>query len=151
MLVLAGVSNEGAKVTGVLRYVSNTNTLEQPNEGDCGYDLRASKNTIIPPHEQRIVETDLQIELPANCWGNIRDRSSMAAQRIYTHGGAIDPSYRGELKVIIENANDFPAYIIKGDKIAQLIICPCVSLPTIKVDSLDETKRGENGFGSTGR
>lgn len=125
--------------------------MEQPREGDCGYDLRSAVDVVIEPDEQVLVKTDVRMELPSNCWGSIRDRSSVASQRVYTHGGVIDPAYRGEIKVLLENRGSMPVIIKKGHKIAQLIVIPFVSLPVVRVDSLDETERGEDGFGSTGQ
>jgi dUTP pyrophosphatase len=134
-----------------LQYVSETNILEQPQGDDCGYDLRSAFDYSIEPGEQIKVQTDLSIALPKGCWGNIRDRSSVAAQMVYTHAGVIDAGFRGQVAVLLENRNRMPIIIRKGHKVAQLIICPYISIPVEKVDSLDETVRGSGGFGSTGQ
>jgi dUTP pyrophosphatase len=134
-----------------LRYLSETNELVQPRTGDCGYDLRAAQDYTIEPGEQIKARTDLHVAIPDGYWGNIRDRSSVASQMVYTHAGVLDSAYRGEVAVLLENRNKWPIIIKKGNKIAQLIICPYISIPVQKVDSLDETERGAGGFGSTGQ
>lgn len=83
--------------------------------------------------------------------GEIKDRSSLALKGITTLGGVIDPSYRGEVVVILQNLGDQVYQIAAGDRIAQLVLVK-VSTPTVEVvDSLESTERGTDGFGSTGK
>ena len=134
--------------------------FEKPADGDAGYDICASEETYLfgrrdlkGASHRAGVKTGLHVEIPDGYVGLIRDRSSMANKVIYTHGGVIDSSYRGEIIVMLDNQN-FSAYkILAGQKIAQMVIVPVLTLETEEVSSIDdleETERGDNGFGSTG-
>jgi len=136
--------NEAGKRAGV--------TLEAPRNGDAGHDLRAAEAVCVM--WDAWVRTGLHIAIPEGYVGLIRDRSSMAAYRLYTHAGVIDSSYRGEIRVLMENCREEGYSIRVGDKIAQLVIVPVETAQVELVGSLEalgETERGGNGFGSTGR
>jgi dUTP pyrophosphatase len=123
-----------------------------PKEGDAGFDLRAAEASLIEPGGQVLLSTGLFFAIPLGWVGIVKDRSSMASKGLYTHGGVIDAAYRGELKVIISNRGLEPYKIACGDKIAQLVIVPCLT-NAHEVNSkelLSVTDRGEGGFGSTG-
>jgi dUTP pyrophosphatase len=140
--------------------------FEQPRQGDSGYDIYAERKIRLSPGEAQWVNTGLYVEIPSTGLysrvGLIRDRSSMAAKDVYTFAGVIDSNYRGEVQIrmmYLPGGIDWVAaiddeYIIKpGDKIAQMIIVQHLHWPTRKVESLQDlsqTKRGEDGFGSTG-
>lgn len=121
------------------------------NISDSGFDLFANEDVIIGPGETVIVKTGIAIQLPEGHEAQIRPRSGITAKtKLRVQLGTIDESYRGELGIIVDNIGSDFFEINKGMKLAQLVIAP-VAHPTIEiVDELNETKRGNNGFGSTG-
>ncbi len=120
--------------------------------GDAGMDLYSIESYIIPPHEKKIVQTGISMEIPEGYFGSIRDRSGLAAKYgIHALGGVIDSGYRGEIGVILINLGKERFEIKKGDKIAQLLIQKIESPKILEVTDLSETSRGVGGFGSTGR
>ena len=128
-------------------------TLDKPREGDAGFDLRSAESLTIEPGQQIALPTCLHVAIPLGWVGIIRERSSTGSKRLYTHSGVIDASYRGEIKVLISNGGTAPYEIRVGDRIAQLLIVPCL-VECDACDDLDQlgtTERGNNGFGSTGR
>lgn len=137
-----------------MRYSGQVDNLVQPRDGDVGFDLRADETIQILPGEQRFISTGVILEIPHGYFGFVRDRSSIAALQLYVQAGVIDPSYRGEVQVVLSSHALVPYLIEKGDRIAQLILVPAF-VPPLKyvspVDGLTETKRGQKGFGSTGR
>lgn len=134
----------------MLKYTTEEYELLKPRDGDVGYDLRSMEDVTIWPGMQHIINTGIRLEIPAGYGGLVKDRSSMASKQVYTHGGVIDEIYRGEVKVLLANHGNMPHHIRKGDKIAQLLIVPVLTVPTERVLILSDTVRGEDGFGSTG-
>ena len=120
--------------------------------GDAGLDLHAIEDTILTPNEHKIVKTGIAVAIPANAVGLIWDRSGMAAKNgVKTMGGVIDCTYRGELGVIMNNLSKEPYTVVKGDRVAQLLVQPIHTVELSEVEELDETHRGDGGFGSSGR
>ena len=116
-------------------------------------DLHAVEDVTLAPGVAGAVPTGLTIELPAGYEGQVRPRSGLALR----HGlvlpnapGTIDSDYRGEVKVILLNLGQAPFTIRRGDRIAQLVIAP-VAHVALEEGELDETRRGPEGFGSTGQ
>jgi len=128
-------------------------TLDKPRQGDAGFDLRSAESLTLEPGEQLALPTCLHVAIPMGWVGIIRERSSTGSKRLYTHSGVIDASYRGEIKVLISNGGTAPYEIRVGDRIAQLLIVPCLveCEPCDALEQLGTTERGNNGFGSTGR
>jgi len=120
-------------------------------EGDAGFDLRAIEDVTILPHKQCEVNCGIKIAIPKGYFGLILTRSSYGKQQIQVHHGVIDSGYRGLISVFIYNLSDKPFSIKKGDKIAQLVILPVPNMKFKKVVELPNSKRGEKGFGSTGK
>lgn len=119
---------------------------------DAGADIYASEPTNFEPYETKIVHTALQVAIPAGYEIQIRPRSGMSLKtgfRVANAPGTIDSDYRGEVGVIITNTSDKPATIEKGDKIAQMVISEVPMIKWVETDNLDDTERGEGGFGST--
>jgi dUTP pyrophosphatase len=121
----------------------------------AGYDLYACINSpmIITPHETVKVGTGLAIELPDGYFGAIFARSGLATKnglRPANCVGVCDSDYRGEYIVALHNDTDKPQIINSMERIAQLIIMPYLEVEFNEVDELDNTKRGNGGFGSTG-
>ena len=107
----------------------------------------------IEPHRWAMVPTGISISLPVGYEAQVRPRSGLAAKKGFTvlnSPGTIDSDYRGEVKVILINHSDEPFVINDGDRIAQMVIARHESASFEVVASLDETARGEGGFGSTG-
>lgn len=119
--------------------------------GSAGYDLHSSDNDIIKSRTRKLVSTGLKVSIPVGMYGRIAPRSSLACKKSVDVGaGVIDNDYRGEVKVLLINNGKEDFSIEKGDRIAQLIFENC-STPKLEVVSeLDETIRGQGGFGSTG-
>jgi dUTP pyrophosphatase len=127
-------------------------TFSAPRSGDAGFDLRSTEDHVILPGAQAVIGTGLRLAIPEGWVGIVKDRSSMALRRLYSHGGVIDASYRGEVKLIISNFGAHPATIQAGDKIAQLLVIPCLTRceEAQALEELGTTHRNESGFGSTG-
>ena len=121
--------------------------------GAAGYDLVANEAFEIKAGHQVIVPTGTWLEIPYGYEGQIRPRSGLAANKMVTvtnAPGTIDSDYRGEIKVILINLNDRPFTIEKGERIAQIVFSPVLSVDFEEVEKLDSTDRGQRGFGSTG-
>ena len=124
-------------------------------DGSSGLDLAAciEKNVEIKPGKTVIIPTGLAISIPKNFEIQIRPRSGLAAKNqisVLNTPGTIDADYRGELKVILINLGDRSFIVEKGLRIAQMVLCPIVKAKLKEVESLEGTKRGSGGFGSTG-
>ncbi len=129
--------------------------ISYAHPNDAGFDIKACDTIIIPPQSQVLINTGLSFEIPDTHYLLITGRSGLAERGIWAFNGTIDSGYRGEVGVILMNFNKDPYYIEKGDKIAQGLVIPIANeingLQIKYVDSLSESKRGENGFGSTGK
>jgi dUTP pyrophosphatase len=127
------------------------------SEGAAGLDLLAAVAAdapmIIGPGERALVPTGLAIALPAGTEGQVRPRSGLAARHgvtVLNAPGTIDADYRGEIQVILVNLGQEPFTVMRGTRIAQLIIAPVLQVTICETANLDETTRGVGGFGSTG-
>lgn len=120
--------------------------------GDAGLDIHALVDLAVAPGERVMVPTGIALAIPPGTVGLVWDRSGMAAKHgIKTMAGVIDHTYRGELKIVLFNTSDAPHQILKGDRIAQLLVQPVITTDVIEVTELDETVRVDGGFGSSGR
>ena len=123
-------------------------------EGDAGLDLRSAEDVTLAPHERRLVSTGLAIAIPEGYAGFVQPRSGLALREglsMANTPGLIDAHYRGELKVCAVNLDDStPIRITRGERIAQLVIQRVPVVQLLEVEELDETDRGEGGFGSSG-
>jgi len=116
----------------------------------AGHDLYANEGTDVPARGQAIVGMGIAIGLPHNTYGRIAPRSSLAVKhRLTTNAGVIDSDYRGEVKVVLVNLGDQPYRVKKGDRIAPLIIEQIDHRKLHDATELDDTKRGDQGFGSS--
>ncbi len=108
---------------------------------------------VLEPHKRAMVPTGIRIALPEGFEAQVRPRSGLAAKAgitVLNSPGTVDADYRGEVKVILINHSDEPFVIHDGDRIAQMVIARHESASFEVVASLDDTQRGEGGFGSTG-
>ena len=121
--------------------------------GAAGMDVLAAEDVTLQPGERWPVATGLALAIPPGYEIQVRPRSGLALKygiSVPNTPGTIDSDYRGELKVILINHGGEPFNVLRGDRIAQLVLAPVVRATWLKVDELDETARGEGGFGSTG-
>jgi len=124
-------------------------------EGAAGMDLRAclSADVTIPPMGRVKIPTGLFPEIPLGCEGQVRPRSGLAIRNgitVLNAPGTIDSDFRGEVEVILINLGAEPFTVKNRDRIAQLVFAPVLRAELREKDSLEETKRGAGGFGSTG-
>ena len=122
----------------------------------AGMDLRAhiSESVILKPLERTIIKTGLFIELPVGFEAQVRPRSGLAAKHgltVLNSPGTVDADYRGEIGVILVNLSNTYFKIENGERIAQLVIAKHERAAWNEVEQLNETSRGEGGFGSTGK
>ena len=130
-------------------------TPSYETSSSAGMDLRANIQDPITlkPLERTIIKTGLYIALPSGYEAQVRPRSGLAAKfgiSVLNAPGTIDADYRGEIGVILVNLSNENFTINDGDRIAQMIIASYIHTKWEEVSVLDETKRGEGGFGSTG-
>ncbi|MEM7382711.1 MAG: dUTP diphosphatase [Bacteroidota bacterium] len=123
--------------------------------GASGLDLKAHipKPTILQPLQRTLVATGLHIALPKGFEAQIRPRSGLAHRHgitVLNSPGTIDPDYRGEIQILLINLGDQPFEINNGDRVAQLVISRVERIQWMYVNALDDTLRGQGGFGSTG-
>lgn len=124
---------------------------EYASEGCAGADLRASETVTLAPGERAAVPTGVRVAIPAGHVGLIWPRSGLAVRHgLDTLAGVIDSDYRGEVRVALINHGDAPVTLAPGERVAQLLIQPVVRARFTRAADLDETARGEGGFGSTG-
>jgi dUTP pyrophosphatase len=125
---------------------------EYSSTGCAGADLFAAQPAEIPPAGRLAVATGLKLQIPKGHVGLVWPRSGLALRHgIDTLAGVIDADYRGEVRVVLVNHGQEPFRIQSGDRVAQLLIQPVERASFVRTDSLSETARGAQGFGSTGR
>ncbi|OFY32431.1 MAG: deoxyuridine 5'-triphosphate nucleotidohydrolase [Bacteroidetes bacterium GWF2_41_61] len=129
---------------------------EYATQHSAGMDLRANidKTIVVAPLERVLVPTGLHIQLPTGYEAQIRPRSGLAIKHgigIVNSPGTIDADYRGEIRIILVNLSNEPFSLNPGERIAQMVISKYEKATWLECDSLDESERGDGGFGSTGR
>jgi len=135
---------------------SNHRLPEYATPGSAGMDLKANttESFVLKPLERQIVPTGIHIQLPEGYEAQIRPRSGLAAKHgisIVNAPGTVDADYTGEIKVILINLSNEPFVINPGERIAQMVIAKYERVEWNEVATLEETERGEGGFGSTGK
>ncbi|MGD9657414.1 MAG: dUTP diphosphatase [Methylocystis sp.] len=143
-----------------IRQLPNADGLPLPayaSEGAAGIDLYAAlapgQKLVLEPGARDLIPTGLSIALPPGYEGQVRPRSGLAAAHgvtVLNAPGTIDSDYRGEIKAILINLGAQAFEIVRGMRIAQLVIAPAPQATLVEVDDLDSTERGAGGFGSTG-
>lgn len=118
--------------------------------GDAGLDLFSAVDRELGPGDVFAVPTGVQVAIPPGHAGLVWDKSGISLMGVHRLAGVIDAGYRGEVQVVLVNLGDGPFAVKKGMKIAQLLVQPVVMVTVIEADSLDDTSRGQGGFGSTG-
>ena len=122
----------------------------------AGADLYALSDVdiVFAPHETKLIRTGLAMEIPEGYAGLIYARSGLASKRSLAPAnkvGVVDSDYRGEVMVALHNHSDKEQRVAVGERIAQLVVAPFLKAEFTETDELNETVRGEGGFGSTGR
>jgi dUTP pyrophosphatase len=124
---------------------------ERCSEYAAGYDLSSPDNHVLPSKGKKLIPLNFKIQIPIGYYGRIAPRSGIALKNFIDVGaGVIDCDYRGNVGVLLFNFSDTDFHIQRGDRIAQLIIEKIITPDIIIVNKLNESIRGENGFGHTG-
>ena len=145
-----------ADVSVLVKRLPHFEGLEQPayaTSGAAGMDVVAAEDLTLAPGARHAVATGLALAIPQGFEIQVRPRSGLALKfgiTVPNTPGTIDSDYRGELKVILINHGSDPFDIRRGDRIAQLVLAVVTRASWLKVEELDQTLRGEGGFGSTG-
>jgi dUTP pyrophosphatase len=125
----------------------------QAYEGDAGLDLAACDRIEIRPGERALVSTGLAVAIPEGFAGFVQPRSGLAAEHgitVLNTPGLIDPGYRGEVRVILHNADARTPFVVEpGMRIAQLVVVPVAEIEPVEVEELPASERGVRGFGSS--
>lgn len=139
-----------------IRRLPHGHGLDLPSyatEGAAGMDVLAAESVILRPGARHAVATGFSVAIPPGYEIQVRPRSGLALKHGITvpnTPGTIDSDYRGEVKVILINHSDDNFRIERGDRVAQLVLTPVTLAQWDEVEELDDTARGEGGFGSTG-
>ena len=125
------------------------------HDGDAGLDLPSRVDFVLEPGERAMIPTGIAVAIPPGYAGFVLPRSGLASRHgiaLVNSPGLVDSGYRGEMAIVMINTDKHKAFHIKrGDRIAQLVIQKVEEVTLIKVAELDETSRGADGFGSTGK
>lgn len=139
----------------ILRFKKLTEHAIAPSKGSkmaAGFDLHSAYDLVVPAYGKALVKTDIQVELPEDCYGRVAPRSGLSwKNHIDVGAGVIDRDYRGNVGVVLFNHAKTDYEIKKGERVAQLI-CERIVYPELEeVEELMDTERGDGGFGSTGK
>lgn len=125
------------------------------HEGDAGLDLPSRVDYVLEPGQRALIPTGIAVAIPRGYAGFVLPRSGLATRHgiaLVNSPGLVDAGYRGEMSIIMINTDKREAFHIKrGDRIAQLVIQRVEEVTLAHVDDLEDTSRGEGGFGSTGK
>ena len=124
---------------------------ERAHENDAGYDLRSPVTGRLYAGEAVVIDTGVHVEIPAGYVGMLKSKSGLNVVHDIVGEGVIDSGYTGSIRVKLYNHGAESYVIEEGDKISQLVILPIITPELELVAHLNETERGDNGFGSTGR
>ena len=125
---------------------------EYAHSTDAGMDLRTPKTVRVPAHSSAIIDTGVHLQIPNNFVGFLKSKSGLNVKHGILSEGVIDCGYTGSIVAKLYNHSNTDHVFQKGDKITQLVILPCATGALLEqVESFDETERGDNGFGSTGK
>lgn len=121
------------------------------HSGDAGLDLYAREDAVVKAKGSYVFDIGVHIEIPYGAAGFIKSKSGLNVNHGITSEGVIDYGYTGSIRVKLYNNSDEDYGVKAGDKISQLVVLPVVLTEEELVDSLEETERGNDGFGSTGK
>lgn len=135
----------------VARLLPQAKLPTQAHANDLGWDLYAAEAYSIAPGKMARLRTGIAVEFPEWTGGIVKDRSSMAAKGLHCLAGVIDPGYRGEIQIVCVNLGQAPIEIANGDRCAQMLLFNAQPAQIAEALTLADSKRGDGGFGSTGR
>lgn len=122
------------------------------HEADAGLDILSPASFGIRRGDFKVIKTGVHVQLPPGTVGILKSKSGLSTMLdVHTIDGVVDEQYTGEIRVKLHNAGSGTVHFRRGDKITQLVIVPCIRPELELVKVLEETERGDNGFGSTGR
>lgn len=124
---------------------------ERAHEADAGYDLRSPIKTRLYAGEAVVIDTGVHIQIPRGFAGVLKSKSGLNVNHDIVGEGLIDSGYTGSIKVKLYNHGDESYMIEVGDKISQIVFLPIYTPELELVDELEDTERGDRGFGSSGR
>ena len=124
---------------------------EKAHESDAGFDLKSPCYRVLEAHRSLSIDTGVHMEIPKGYVGFLKSKSGLNVKYGILTEGVIDSGYTGSIVVKMYNHSDMPYEINTGDKITQIVILPIPGIRLNKVEHFEETERGDNGFGSSGR
>ena len=124
---------------------------ERAHSTDAGADLRSREAKTVPAHGSAVFDTGVHIELPPNTVGLLKSKSGLNVKQNIQSEGVLDEGYSGSIVVKLYNHGDTDVEIEAGQKITQLLVMPVEYVDFELVDHLEETERGDAGFGSSGK
>ena len=125
---------------------------ERAHSDDAGADLFTPQAVIVPCGGSAVIDTGVHVQLPHGTYGRLESKSGLHIKHdIVCLGGTIDEGYTGSIRVKLYNFGEEDYLFQTGEKVVQLVILPCVKPEFVVVEDLEDTDRGENGFGSTGK
>jgi len=147
------------EISVVIKRLAHAEGIEIPayaTEHAAGMDLRAATtdDVVLAPGERCLIPAGFAMALPEGSEAQVRPRSGWALKHgitVLNSPGTIDADYRGEVGVILINHGDTPFHIVRGDRIAQMVVAPVSRAVWREADTLPDTVRGEGGFGSSGK
>lgn len=125
--------------------------IERAHEADAGYDIRTPIPLYVPAKGSALVDTGVHVSIPKGYVGILKSKSGLNVNHDIIGTGTIDSGYTGSVRVKLYNLGEHDHLFDRGDKIIQIVFYPIYTPDIEYVDSLEETERGDNGFGSTGR
>lgn len=144
-------NQKSMKKIQIKKIFSNAKLPTRANDTDAGYDLYSTEEVAIPCGATVLVSTGISMSIPKDTVGLIWDRSSMGVKGIHRHAGVIDSGYRGHVKVCLHNNSSSVYHVKMGDRVAQMIFQDAIPFELEEVESLEDTDRGDGGFGSSGK
>jgi dUTP pyrophosphatase len=130
---------------------TGSGSLKRMTPSSAGFDLTSDEQKTLSPYSVAVVKTGVKLEMPPHMYAAVLPRSGLASKHgIVAVTGTIDSDYRGELCVILYNTTHTTFHVSVGDRIAQLVFHELAPVELKEVQTLSETTRGTNGFGSTG-
>ena len=124
---------------------------ERAHEWDAGYDIFSPVKECVWKHSSVTIDTGVHVEIPQGYVGMLKSKSGLNVKHSITGEGVIDAGYTGSIRCKLYNDSFQNYHVERGDKIIQLVILPIITPELVQVESLEETERGDNGFGSTGK
>lgn len=121
------------------------------HKSDAGYDIYAPEAFGVAPGRSWTIDTGVHMVIPEGYVGFLKSKSGLNIKHGLTGEGVVDSLYTGSIQVKLYNDSNAPYIFAEGDKVIQIVILPIPETKLVQVDSLEETERGSNGFGSTGR